>query len=312
VSERLQLPALPLESWESTKDTLHLWLQIVGKVRLAVAPGRNQWWHVPLYVDVRGLSTRRMHTNGIGFEIEFDFIEHELVVRTDRGDIVAFPFRDGLSVAEFDRDLHRVLTDVGVDVEIREQPYKIPGSPPFRDDGEHASYDAAAVSRFWRILAWSDSVFDEFAGWFNGKSSPVHLFWHSLDLAVTRFSGRAAPAMPEADLVTREAYSEEFISFGFWAGDDRVGEPSYYSYTWPEPEGLRAHPLRPEAAYRQQDGTLALLPYESLRAADDPWKSLLAFLQSAYDAGSIAAGWDREAFRSSWSPPPNELEALVR
>lgn len=306
-----RLPALPFESWEPTRKTLHLWVQIVGKMRLAASPPRNHWWHVPLYLDARGLSTHRMHQNGISFEIAFDFIDHRLVARTNRGETGSFALVDGLSVADFDRSLHGVLSELGVDVAIREEPYKIPDSPPFLDDREHASYDRDAVSRFWRILDWSEGVLDDFAGWFSGKSSPVHLFWHSLDLAVTRFSGRLAPAMPNADAVTREAYSQEVISFGFWPGDEKTRQPAYYSYTAPEPEGLRAHPLRPVEAYWQSDGPLALLPYESVRAAADPRRALLAFLQSAYDAGSLAAGWDRDGFRSSWSPPPEELEALA-
>jgi Family of unknown function (DUF5996) len=312
VRARAELPELPLSDWEPTKTTLHLWLQIVGKIRLAATPSCNHWWNAPLYVDVRGLTTRRMHADGVSFQIDFDFIEHALVVRTSRGETVPLPLYDGLSVAEFDANLHAILADLGVHVEIREQPFGMPITTPFRADREHASYDADCVARFWWILDWSDDVFVEFAGWFSGKTSPVHLFWHSFDLAVTRFSGGRAPPLPEADSVTREAYSHEVISFGFWPGDQKVREPAYYSYTAPEPAALRSRRLRPEAAYWQQDGALALLPYEVVRSAENPRKTLLAFLQSAYDAGSTAAGWDREGLRSSWSPTAEELEELVR
>jgi hypothetical protein len=236
------LPALRLADWRATKDTLHLYCQIVGKVRLATTPPRNHWWHAPLYVDVRGLSTRRMHHRETTFEITFDFLDHALVVATADGRAGGFELRDGLSVADFDAQLHGTLADLGVDVEIKEEPYGVPMTTPFGADTEHASWDRDAVERFGRILDWSDAVLEEFSGWFCGKTSPVHLFWHSLDLAVTRFSGGAG-LLAASDPVTREAYSRELISFGFWAGDDNVGDAAYYSYTSPEPEGLREQPL---------------------------------------------------------------------
>jgi hypothetical protein len=179
---------------------------------------------------------------------------------------------------------------------------------PFPDDGEHASYDPDAVERFWRILDWSDGVFEEFAGWFCGKTSPVHLFWHSLDLAVTRFGGKRAPAMPDADAVTQEAYSHEVVSFGFWAGDANLREPAYYSYVAPEPPGLRHGVLQPERAawVDQVTGSMALLPYDDVRTAEDPRATLLAFLESAYEAGADAAGWNRGDLESSWCPDRRE------
>ena len=247
--QRSQLPPLPLESWEPTKDTLHLWTQIVGKVRMAVSPPRNHWWHTTLYVDVRGLTTRRMNApGGVAFEIDFDFIDHRVVVTTDAGGIESFELYDGLSVARFDEELHAILGRLGVDVEIREVPFGVPMTTPFRDDAEHASYDRDAVERFWRVLGWTDSVFEEFAGWYCGKQSPVHLFWHSFDLALARFGGVRAPALPDADAVTQEAYSHEVIAFGFWAGDERMREPTFYSYTAPEPPGLRETRLLPSGA----------------------------------------------------------------
>ncbi len=309
-----ELPALPLDEWEPTLDTLHLWLQVVGKIRLATAPPRNHWWHVPLYVDVRGLTTHRMHApNGLAFQIDFDFVDHRLVVRTSEGADESFPLAAGLSVAEFDASLHDLLARIGADVAIRETPYGVPMTTPFPEDHEHASYDRDAVVRFWQILDWSDAVFEEFAGWSCAKTSPVHLFWHSMDLAVTRFSGRRAPEIPNAGLVTREAYSHEVVSFGFWPGDQKVREPTYYSYTAPEPPGLKEQPLRPDDAHWAGEGSaLALLPYERVRKATDPRAALLAFLESAYSGGSDLAEWDREALTSSWCPQPAVLEDLLK
>ena len=308
------LPELPLEEWEATKTTLHLWAQIVGKVRMVSTAPRNHWWHVPLYVDVRGLTTRRMHSpDGVTFQIDFDFVEHRLVIGTNRGAVDSFVLADGLSVAAFDEKLHAALARLGIDVAIRESPFGVPMTTPFPDDREHASYDRDAVERFWRILDWTDGVFEEFSGWYCGKTSPVHLFWHSLDLAVTRFGGRRAPAVPGADPVTQEAYTHEVVSFGFWAGDQNLREPSYYSYTAPEPAGLREQPLRPEEAYwtEQGGGSLGLLPYRAVRAAPDPKAVLLAFLESAYEVGAGLAGWDRAELESSWCPDPPVLRGLL-
>jgi hypothetical protein len=302
---RAELPPLPIDEWEATKDTLHLWLQIVGKVRLACSPPRNHWWHATLYVDVRGLTTRQMHSaSGVTFQIDLDFVEHRLLVRTSTGAIESFAVHDGLSVAAFDEELHATLRRLGIDLEIRESPYGVPMTTPFPRDAEHAAYDAGAVERFWRILDWTDSVFEEFAGWYCGKTSPVQLFWHSLDLAVTRFGGRRAPALLDADEVTREAYSHEVISFGFWAGDRNLREPSYYTYTSPEPPGLRSQRLRPvEARWTEfGSGSLALLPYETVRNASDPRTTLLSFLESGYRAGAGLAGWDIDDLTSSWCP----------
>jgi hypothetical protein len=314
IDSRPELPALPLEDWEPTKDTLHLWAQIVGKIKMASTAPRNHWWHAALYVDVRGLTTRRMHAgNGVTFQIDFDFLEHRLVVRTSGGAVASFSLEGGLSVAAFDEQLHAVLRELGVDVPIREVPFGVPMTTPFPADAQHASYDARAAERFWRILDWTDSVLEEFAGWYCGKTSPVHLFWHSLDLALTRFSGRAFPGASELDPVNREAYSHDVVSFGFWVGDARVREPAYYAYAAPEPPDLRAQPLRPAQA-RWTDlgtGSLALLPYETVRAAADPRATLLAFLESAYRAGARGLGWEPEELTSSWCPEPAELSALL-
>ncbi len=311
---RSELPELPLASWEATKTTLHLWIQIVGKVRMASTAPRNHWWHVPLYVDIRGLTTRRMHARGsVAFAIDFDFIDHRLVVRGNRGEIDSFELVDGLSVAEFNAQLHAILAARGVDVVIREKPYGLPITTPFPEDREHASYDREAVERFWRILEWTDAVLEEFAGWYCGKTSPVHLFWHGLDLAVTRFGGARVPARPDATRVDQETYSHEVVSFGFWTGDQNVREPSYYSYTVPEPADLRGQLLQPEAASwsEQAGGSLALLPYDAVRAAADPRSVLLGFLESAYRAGAGLSGWDQAALASSWCPSPAQLNAIL-
>jgi hypothetical protein len=300
-----ELPALPLEGWEPTKDTLHLYAQVVGKVRLASTPLANQWWNVPLYVTVRGLTTGRMRHGDVSFELDFDFLDHEVVARTDRGERQAFDLRDGLSVAAFHRELFARLATLGIRPEIRPTPFGVPMTTPVPDDEEHASYDPVMVERFWRVLLFSDWVFREFAGWFRGKQSPVHLYWHSFDLALTRFSGRSAPVSESADPVGREAYSQEVISFGFWAGDRTVRRPAFYSYTAPEPDGLNEEPLRPAAArWASPYGSsrFALLDYDDVLGAPDPRRALLDFLESAYEAGARRAGWDAAALISFVAP----------
>jgi Family of unknown function (DUF5996) len=306
------LQALPYGDWKQTKQTLHLYAQIVGKVKLATTAPRNHWWNVALHLDARGLTTRRLTRGGTSFDLSFDFVDHRLVLRTDDGAGSSFPLEDGLSVAAFDASLHELLREHGLDVEIREQPYRIAVETPFPADEEHASYQREYVERFWHTLAWVDGVLDEFSGWFCGKQSPVHLFWHGLDLAYSRFSGRRAPLPEDVDPVTREAYSHEVVSFGFWAGDDNIPDASFYSYTAPEPPGLRDRALYPADArwLEQPTGSLALLHYDVIRTAPDPRTRLLAFLQSAYEAGAEAAGWDADDLASSACPPPRELQQL--
>ena len=305
----MTLPELHLGDWRPTKDTLHLYAQIIGKIRLATTSPRNHWWNVPLYVDVRGITTRRLHHRDTTFEIAIDFLDHTLIVRTADGRTRSFELGDGVPVADFDARIHTTLGELGIDVEIREQPFGVPMKTPFAQDFEHASWDRDAIERFGRILDWSDTVLEEFSGWFNGKTSPVHLFWHSLDLAVTRFSGRPAPPI-EADPVTQEAYSHEVISFGFWPGDDNLGDAAYYSYTAPEPEGLRDQPLAIGSWSTTGTSSLAVLPYDVVRTADDPRTTLLAFCQSAYEAGARLAGWDTTRFDSNWCPTPEQLQQL--
>jgi hypothetical protein len=305
----MTLPELHLADWRPTKDTLHLYAQIVGKIRLATTSPRNHWWNAPLYVDVRGLTTRRLHHRGTTFEITIDFLDHALVVRTADGRSRSFELGDGVAVADFDARLHAMLGDLGIDVEIKEEPFGLPMTTSFTQDVEHASWNRDAIERFGRVLDWSDTVFEEFSGWFNGKTSPLHLFWHSLDLAVTRFSGR--PGVPlDADTVTQETYSHEVISFGFWPGDDTLGDAAYYSYTAPEPLGLRDQPLPIGSWIESGAGSLAVLPYEAVRTALEPRTTLLAFCQSAYEAGARLAGWDTTSFESRWCPTPLQLQQL--
>ena len=294
LAEATVLPPLPLEAWEPTKETLHRFAQIVGKIRLASAPFRNHWWHVTLHVTTRGLTTGPMPHGDGAFAIDFDFVHHRLLVTTTSGGAESFPLADGLSVARFYDELSTRLARLGIAVDILSKPYGLTPADPFPTDTAHASYDPEYVRRWWRILVWSDAVFEGFSGRFVGKTSPVQLFWHSFDLAVTRFSGRAAPALDGADPVTRQAYSHEVISFGFWPGDATTRAPAFYSYTAPEPPALRDQPLRPEPAFWQDTGrgSLALLPYEELRRLPSPRTALLEFLESAYRAGTRTAGWD--------------------
>jgi hypothetical protein len=298
------LPELPFEDWDPTRATLKLYLQIVGKIRLALSPPKNHWWHVTMYLTPRGIGTHPMQYGATAFEIDFDFLDHELVVRTSEGRTKTLALHDGLSVATFYRDLFVLLQRLGIDVEIRAESYGYPTAIPFADDEADASYDPEYVTRFWRVLAGSAEVLEEFAGWFNGKTSPVHLFWHGMDLAVTRFSGKRAPNPPTSNFVNHEAYTHEAISFGFWAGDDSTPAPTYYSYTYPEPPGLAEQPLEPEAA-RWMDvgsGHQARIAYEDIRASESPREALLAFLQSAYEAGARTAGWPLEELASTWAP----------
>ena len=296
----VRFPSLPLAGWRATKDTLHLYVQIVGKVRLALFPKKNHWWHVTLYVSPRGLTTRPIPYGYGTFEIAFDFIDHRLVVTTSTGTVRGFDLHDGLSVAAFYRQLFEILHDLGIEAAIKAEPYDRPTTTPFPEDDEHARYDAEAVHRFWTILVGVNDVLEVFRGRFLGKSTPVHFFWHSFDLVVTRFSGDPAPSEMIAGMgrVDREAYSHEVISFGFWPGDDNVPAPAFYSYTFPEPDGLREEPLAPEAATWEtvRGGAMALLMYDAVREADAPRQALLDFLESSYQAGARRAGWDLEAF----------------
>lgn len=291
-------PDIPLEAWRPTKDTLHLYCQIVGKIRLAMHPRINHWWHVPLYVSPRGLTTRTIPFKSGNFEIEFDFNDHRLEIRTSDGRHEDFALFDGLSVADFYKSLFQNLEKLGIEPEIRAVPYEAPSTTPFAEDNENKSYDKEYVERFHRTLVVVDDILEEFRGRFVGKSTPVHMFWHSFDLALTRFSGKRVTPREGAGLVEREAYSHEVISFGFWFGDDKVPAPAFYSYVAPEPEGLAEEPLSPASAqWAESNGAhLALLMYEAVRTTKDPRATALEFLESAYQAGARRAGWDVEQF----------------
>jgi hypothetical protein len=294
----LVFPPLPLEEWEDTKDTLHRYAQIVGKVRLACSPHRNHWWQVPLYVSTRGLTTSPIPYGNITFEISFDLMDNRLAVATSEGGGFVFHL-DDVPVAEFYRRLFEGLDTLGIEVSINTKPFDLDDEHTLDENVHRSVCDRDHTRRYWRVLVRVDQVFKEFAGRFNGKTSPVHLFWHSFDLALTRFSGRRAPEREGADKVTREAYSHEVISFGFWPGDRQVRAPAFYSYTAPEPEGLTDQPLRPEGAFWAPEGGMALLMYDDLREEESPKSALLEFLQSAYEAGARTAGWNIEDFRAA-------------
>ena len=292
-------PPLPLEDWKSTKVTLHLYLQIVGKIRLAMHPRVNHWWHVTLYVSPRGLTTRTIPFNGGSFEIEFDFIDHHLKIRTSNGETRAFGLYEGLTVAEFYRKVFVNLGELGISPRIKPIPYEAPSQTPFAEDTENKSYDKEYVERYHKILVAVDDIFEEFRGGFTGKSTPVHVFWHSMDLALTRFSGKRVPPRDGAGMVDREAYSHEVISFGFWAGDDNIPAPAFYSYTAPEPQDLAEESLSPTfASWQEVHGShMAMLMYDDVRSAENPRDTVLDFLESAYQAGAKRAGWNMDEFR---------------
>ena len=287
-------PRLDDEGRHGTRESLLWWTQIIGKTRLALSPPINHWWHVPLYVSPRGLTTRPIPYSGGNFEIEFNFHEHQLEIRTSSGACEDFALYDGLTVADFYASVFVKLAKLGIEPRIWAVPYEAPSTTPFAEDTDNKSYDKEYVERFHRILVAVDDIFEEFRGRFTGKSTPVHMFWHSFDLALTRFSGRPAPPMPEANMVTREAYSHEVISFGFWFGDDKVPAPAFYSYTAPEPAGLAGEPLSPlTAKWADSNGAhLAFLMYEDARNSPDPHSAVLEFLESAYHAGAKLANWD--------------------
>jgi hypothetical protein len=287
-------PALPLESWRDTYATLHMWAQMVGKVRLRLTPLVNHWWNVPLYVMARGLTTSRIPYGQSAFELWFDFIGHRLVLETSDGMSKSLALNPR-SVAEFYRELMEMLRSAGIEVKIWRMPVEIPNPIPFDQDRVHASYDPASVEKFWRILLSVASVFTQFRAGFIGKSSPVHFFWGSFDLAVSRFSGRLAPARLGADYVTREAYSHEVSSVGFWPGGGDIKEAAFYSYMAPEPQGFKEARVRPASAYYQKQVSEFLLMYEDVRKSESPTATLLDFCQSTYEAGASLGNWDREA-----------------
>jgi hypothetical protein len=287
-------PSLPLESWDDTRATLHMWTQIVGKVRLALTPLVNHWWNVPLYVTARGLTTSLIPYGERSFELRFDFLKHQLVLETSDAAVRALPLAPR-PVADFYQEFMSMLRAEGINVKIWHMPVEIPNPIPFDQDRMHASYDPKSVEKFWRILVSVDAIFKQFRSRFIGKSSPVHFFWGSFDLAVTRFSGRRAPERPGADIMTREAYSHEVSSVGFWPGTSGMSDAAFYSYAAPEPNGFKQAPSQPAAAgYNSTLGEF-LLPYEDVRKAESPSTSLLQFCQSTYEAAANLGKWDRVA-----------------
>jgi hypothetical protein len=271
-----------------------MYAQIVGKVRLALTPVINHWWNVPLYVTARGLTTSRIPYGDHSFELRFDFLNHQLVLETCDGILKSLPLTPR-PVAGFYREVMSMLHEAGIAVKIWRMPVEIPNRIPFDEDRIHASYDPAAVERFWRVLLSVDSVFHQFRSEFQGKSSPVHFFWGSFDLAVSRFSGRRAPDRPEADAMTREAYSHEVSSVGFWPGGGDIRGAAFYSYTVPEPAGFKTAPIHPEAAFYHPQLGEFLLMYDDLRATESPAAALLDFCRTTYAAGATLGNWDRQS-----------------
>jgi hypothetical protein len=289
-------PSLPLTEWQDTCATLHMWTQVVGKVRLARAPMINHWWQVPLYVTCRGLTTSPMPCGTRTFQIDFDFVDHELAIDTSEGTRERFALVP-MSVADFYAEVMGRLRSLGLEVRIWTTPVEVADPIPFEKDRVHAAYDPDAVHRFWRILVQADRVLTDFRARFLGKVSPVHFFWGSFDLAVTRFSGRSAPVHPGApnvaDHVMREAYSDEVSSCGFWPGGGISDVPAFYAYAYPQPPGFADAAVRPKGAFYNRAAGEFILPYDVVRRARTPDAALLDFLQSTYDAAADSAQWDR-------------------
>src|ERR1700756_3115923 len=306
-TSQLPWPELPLAPWRDTYATLHLWSQIVGKIRAARTPWLNHSWHVALYVTARGLSTSPIPDGTRNFEIAFDFIDHALKIATSDGAVRQFALA-GHSVASFYEMLMAALAERGIRVAINDMPNELPDAIRFPLDHAHASYDADAVHRFFGALVNADRVFKQFRTGFLGKASPVHFFWGSFDLAVTRFSGRRAPHHPGGipnlpDDVACEAYSHEVSSAGFWPGSGAIDYPAFYSYAYPEPAGFRTTKVRPEAAFFSEALGEFILPYDAVRTAAAPDQALLDFLQSTYEAAANAAKWDRDSLECPLGQP---------
>jgi hypothetical protein len=300
-------PELPYAAWRDTCETLQLWTQIVGKVRLVRTPWLNHSWHVTLYVTARGLTTSPIPDGSRTFQIDFDFLDHVLIIATSDGLRRQLPLKPQ-SVAAFYAAVMAALADLGINVTIDDMPNEIADAIRFRDDQQHVSYDAAAAQRFRRVLASVDRVFRQFRTAFLGKCSPVHFFWGSFDLAVTRFSGRRAPPHPGGvphlpDDVAREAYSHEVSSAGFWPGGGAIDYPAFYSYAYPAPDGFASARVRPDAAFFKKDLGEFLLPYDAVRSAPSPDDALLQFLQTTYEAAADAAKWDRAALECAQGKP---------
>ena len=285
-------PPLPLAEWRDTCHTLHMWMQVVGKVRLELSPHINHWWEVPLYVSARGLTTSPIPCARGIFEVDFDFIEHTLAIVTSWNENRHLRLHSR-TVADFYAHFMRELHALGIDVRIWPMPVEVPDPIRFDQDEQHARYDPAYAHRFWRLLVTLDTIFKEFRARFLGKVSPVHFFWGSFDLACTRFSGRRAPERPDADKITRDAYSHEVISAGWWPGGGPVADAAFYAYASPEPAKFRDAHIAPKAAFYHPQLNEFILSYEDVRTCSDPRSAVLAFLESTYDAGASLGNWDR-------------------
>ena len=285
-------PELPLDSWRDTRDTLQMWSQIVGKICLALTPRVNHFWNIAFHITARGLVTPALPYGDRTFTMTFDFVAHELVIQISDGTRQALPLRPQ-TVAEFYQALMATLGRAGIDVRIWRMPVEVPDPIRFDLDTTHRSYDADAVHRCWEVLLAIAPVLQDFRAEFIGKCSPVHFFWGSFDVAVTRFSGRRAPERPGADSITRESYSHEVISHGWWPGGGPIAEPAFYAYAAPEPEGFKTVAVAPRAAFYSTELSEFLLPYEAVRRSANPEADLRAFLRTTYDAGARLANWDR-------------------
>ncbi len=300
-------PELPYAAWAETCTTLHLWTQIVGKIRLAKTTWVNHSWHVALYVTARGLTTSPIPDGSRQFQIDFDFVDHRLMVYASDGERRDLPLAP-MAVADFYRRLMALLAELGIEVRIRAIPNEIPDPIPFGQDRTHAAYDPDSVNRYWCVLLQADRVLKDFRARFTGKCSPVHFFWGSNDLAVTRFSGRPAPEHPGGipslpDPVVREAYNQEVSSAGFWPGGGPLDHAAFYSYAYPVPNGFGDYPVYPAAAYFHRELGEFVLPYDAVRTAENPDATLLSFLQSAYEAAAKMANWDRARLEREPLPP---------
>ena len=305
-------PALPLDEWADTYATLHLWTQVVGKIRLARAPMVNHWWQAALYVTARGLTTSPIPDGDRTFQLDFDFLKHRLELQASTGERrdVALVAR---SVADFYGEVMAALREVGIEVDIWTRPQEVADPIPFEEDTQHRTYVPEQAQRCWRVLVQADRVLKRFRSGFVGKCSPVHFFWGSFDLAVTRFSGRRAPPHPGgiprlADWVTRESYSRECSSAGFWPGGGAVPEPAFYTYAYPEPEGFAEYAVRPAPAFYSEELREFVLPYDAVRTAPDPDRLLLEFFQSGYEAAAELADWDREDLEQDYPAPGARVE----
>ena len=300
MSNTLSLPPLPLEEWEQTKITLHLYLQILGKIQLALMPRKNHWWNITDLVCPTGITTHVIpyQDEKETFQITINILEHRLEVCTSKKEHESFPLHDGVSVAEFYKKLFGILEKLNIEVKILARPFDVPAeNKPFSQIDNFHSYQPEYVDRFWRILVWVSQVFNKFSGRFYGKTCPVQVYWHHMDITVTRFSGKKAMPLPkEARTSDKDAYTHEVISFGFWAGDEKMREPAFYSYTYPSPEGLDQQILQPETAkWEDNNGSpMALLMYDDVYKQANPEDVLLSFMQSAYEAGASLAGWSME------------------